>query len=101
RLHAAGAVELVDGELQPIERELRLERQRSGHRQDVAEPDLLALRAPDGGQRTERGGGADRPQEDATIHSLSLHGALLPRGTRSGYTCPQRSASNRRTRWPI
>jgi hypothetical protein len=77
RLDAARAVDLVHRQLQTVERQLRLEGERAGDGQDVADLDLARLGAANRG-RAERGHGArgaDSAEEAATAGRGSIEAA--------------------------
>jgi len=71
---AADGVDLVHGQLQAVEGELRLEGERARDRQDITHLDLARLGAPDRGS-AERGHGpgrADGAEEAATAERGSI-----------------------------
>ena len=79
-LDPARAVDLVDREEQPVERELRLEGERAGHRQHVADLHLAGLGPPERGRGEGDGGGrAHRGEEAAAPDRLPLGISLVVR----------------------
>jgi hypothetical protein len=64
-LDAARAVDLVDREEQPVERQLRLEGERAGHRQHVADLHLAGLGPSERGRGEGDGGGRAHRGEEA------------------------------------